>query len=158
MIFIGIDPGGSGGIAAIDSQGTFVESANMPSTERDALDILDLIGKGTGGSHRRRAALEHVWSIPGQAGAFRFGVNVGMLRTALTAARIPFDQVLPKAWQAALGVRYPVGATDTAKKNITKQRAQQLFPSVPMTHAISDAMLLAEYARRQEMGSRRVKR
>jgi hypothetical protein len=57
--------------------------------------------------------------------------------------------VLPNAWQRALGVAYPPGSTDTEKKNITKRRAQQLFPAfTPITHAIADALLIAEYCRR----------
>jgi hypothetical protein len=33
-------------------------------------------------------------------------------------------------------------------KNVTKTRAAQLFPGVKMTHAIADALLIAEYGRR----------
>jgi hypothetical protein len=33
-------------------------------------------------------------------------------------------------------------------KNVTKSRAQELFPEVKVTHAIADALLIAEYGRR----------
>jgi hypothetical protein len=33
-------------------------------------------------------------------------------------------------------------------KNVTKRRAQQLFPQLKVTHAIADALLIAEYGRR----------
>jgi hypothetical protein len=98
------------------------------------------------------AVIEHVWSTPGQGGAFKFGLSVGALRMALTAAAIPFDPILPRVWQKALGVSYPKGSTDTVKKNITKRRAQQLFPTLTVTHAIADALLLAEYCRRLNRG------
>jgi len=145
MIYIGIDPGRSGGLALIN--GDIVLATPMPETERDIYNLVEFWNKTA--SHGIRAAIEHVWSTPGQGGAFKFGRNVGHLQMALTAARIPFDQVLPKAWQRALGVAYPPGSTDTEKKNITKRRAQQLFPAfTPITHAIADALLIAEYCRR----------
>jgi hypothetical protein len=39
-------------------------------------------------------------------------------------------------------------------KHISKQRAQQLFPSAKVTHAIADALLLAEYCGRVHRGIR----
>lgn len=37
----------------------------------------------------------------------------------------------------------------TAAKNLTKARAQQLWPEYPrITHAIADALLIAEFCRR----------
>ena len=147
-VFIGIDPGRGGGLAFLTedrpgSNGRLeVLTVAMPPTERD---IVDLLVMHAGPAH---AVIEHVWSIPGQGGAFAFGKNVGTILTALTAARIPFDQVIPRKWQKALGVVYPKGATDTEKKNITKRRAQQLFPSVPVTHSTADALLIASYCRR----------
>ena len=33
-------------------------------------------------------------------------------------------------------------------KNVTKSRAQELFPELKITHAIADALLIAEYGRR----------
>lgn len=153
MIYIGIDPGGGGGIAILDDRAAAncleVHTFNMPSTDRDVLETLAPYT-----NMRARAVLEHVWSIPGQGGAFAFGVNVGLLRMALTAARIPFDQVIPRKWQKLLGVVYPQGAGDTEKKNITKARAQQLFPLCKVTHAIADALLIAEYCRRLERSDR----
>lgn len=144
MIYIGIDPGKNGGIAAIDGQD--VRAQRMPDSDRDLLDLLYWYVQ----QRRARAVLEHVWSVPGQGGGCKFGVEIGRCRMALTAACIPFDLVLPRKWQKEIGVVYPPGAGDTEKKNITKRRAQQLFPSVtPITHHIADALLLAEYARRR---------
>jgi hypothetical protein len=37
-------------------------------------------------------------------------------------------------------------------KNISKRRAQELFPSLKITHAVADALLIAEYGRRLERG------
>lgn len=137
MIYLGLDPGASGGIAMLDDDGVVVAAFAMPLTERDILDeLLPLEGKA-------RAVLERVSSSPqmGVVSAFTFGRGYGGLLMALTAARIPFSQVVPAKWQAALQCR------SGGDKNITKRRAQQLWPGRKITHAIADALLLAEYCR-----------
>lgn len=147
-IYVGIDPGASGGLAAVDGDGTPVAFAKMPETDAETLRFLtDLSGDSIA------AVIERVWSSPqmGVASAFKFGVNVGMLKMALAAARIPYDEVVPSKWQQALGCR--VGTSRAAggeggDKNITKRRAAALFPNVKMTHAIADALLIAEFCRR----------
>ena len=68
------------------------------------------------------------------------------MRMALTAAEIPFDIVVPRKWQAALS------CLSGGNKNITKQRAQQIFPNVKVIHANADALLMAEYCRRLKLG------
>lgn len=63
---------------------------------------------------------------------------------ALTAAGIPFDEVSPAVWQKYLG------CLTGGDKNVTKAKAQQLFPHITVTHAIADAILIGEYLRRKE--------
>lgn len=138
MIYIGIDPGATGGVAWIAED--FVKAISLREmSEADIFETLRTLrlASPTGTC----AVIEHVWSTPGQGGAFAFGKSVGWLLMALTGNHIPFDQVIPRKWQKALGVVYPKGATDTEKKNITKRR----------THAISDALLIAEFCRRTRM-------
>ncbi len=65
---------------------------------------------------------------------------------ALVAAGIAFDEVTPQRWQKMLGCR------SKGDKNVTKRRAQDLFPQVRVTHALADALLLAEYCRRVKLG------
>jgi len=140
MIYIGIDPGVSGGIAMIDERGLVYATLPMPTTERDIFDVF----KPGESNHPAHAMLERVYSSPqmGVASAFTFGKGYGALLMALTAAQVPFDQVVPAKWQAVMGCR------SRGDKNVTKARAQQLFPGVKVTHAIADALLLAEYGRR----------
>lgn len=59
----------------------------------------------------------------------------------LASQSVPFEEVTPAKWQGALGCR------SKGDKNVTKRKAQELFPEVKMTHAIADAYLLAEYCR-----------
>ena len=81
----------------------------------------------------------------GCVSAFTFGRGYGALLMALTAARIPFDVVQPAKWQQGLGCR------SGGDKHVTKRRAQQLFPSVTVTHALADALLIAEFCRRTRL-------
>jgi hypothetical protein len=62
---------------------------------------------------------------------------------ALTAAGIPFERVTPQKWQKAMG------CMTKGDKNVSKRRAQELFPQLKITHAIADALLIAEYGRKQ---------
>lgn len=139
-VFVGIDPGQSGGIAVIC--GLDVRVVKMPETERDLLDYLCGCHDLSDGDIT--AVLEKVSSSPqmGVSSAFKFGIGVGQLRMALTAAKIPFDEVLPQKWQKVMGCR------TGGDKNISKRRAQALFPGVKVTHAFADALLIASYCRR----------
>ena len=144
MIFLGLDPGVAGGIAAVDAAGRVVFAVHMPATEADLLQTLQHQDQ-----HRQaRAVLERVSASPqmGVVSAFTFGKGYGGLRMALAATAIPFDEVSPIRWQNALGCR------TGGDKNISKRRAEQLFPGYRITHACADALLLAEYCRRSELG------
>lgn len=150
MIFLGIDPGLSGGVAALTKSGMWVTAQKMPATERDLLELLQEVRRDAAGygTDQIRATLEFVRSSPqmGVASAFKFGAGYGGLRMALAASAIPFDEVTPQKWQVAMRCR------SGGDKNVTKRRAQELFPGGAVTHAIADALLLAEYGRRLHLG------
>lgn len=165
MIHIGIDPGASGGIAWVNDQGTAYNAAKMPETERELLDLFETILKAEQRYIEQhdevvferpvaRAVIERVWSSPqmGVASAFKFGANVGRLHMALVAARVPFDESTPQKWQKVMGCQVgksrASGGPAGGDKNITKRRAQALFPAMKVTHAIADALLIAEFCRR----------
>lgn len=143
MIYIGIDPGVSGGIAILRGDGSAVRVVKMPATEADVFRVV--VDWELFDTHVT-AVIERVSASPqmGVVSAFTFGKGYGGLTMALTAARIPFDLVSPIKWQSVMGCR------SGGDKNITKRRAQQLFPSLTVTHAIADAVLLAEYCRRTQ--------
>lgn len=151
--YIGIDPGKSGGIAIISQYGE-PSAWPMPETVRDVWDTVSALAKWK--DVYVSAALEVVHSSPqmGVKSSFTFGHGYGLLEMALTAAGIPWRRVRPREWQAAIGVaktkgNFEDGRNATEAKNKTKAAAQQLFPSLKVTHAISDALLIAEWLRRQ---------
>ena len=140
---IGLDPGVSGGIAWTTDGKACVEK--MPDTLQDIWDLIYSITFQSGTIARDyKAYLEQVHSMPGQgvASSFKFGQGYGALEMALTAAGIPFERVTPQKWQKALG------CLTKGQKNVSKRKAQELFPSMKITHATADALLIAEYGRR----------
>jgi hypothetical protein len=138
-LYIGIDPGLSGGIAFIPNLGD-PWAHKMPETDRDLIDLLsDSISLA-----EPRAMLELVHSSPqmGVKSAFTFGEGYGRLQAILTALRVPYERIRPQAWQKAMG------CLTKGDKNVSKRRAQELFPTLKVTHATADALLIAEYNRR----------
>jgi len=139
-ITIGIDPGKSGGIAWITDGKPCVEK--MPDTLADLWDLLLNITGGCGVYEIDCVAyLEQVSSSPGMGvvSAFTFGNGFGHLEMALTAAGIPFERVRPQVWQKAMG------CMTKGDKNVSKRKAQELFPEIKITHATADALLIAKY-------------
>ena len=134
---IGIDPGMSGGIAIYTPEK--VEAHKMGETERDVFDLLDSFSWD-----EPTVFLESVHSMPGQgvASSFKFGRGYGFLRGVITALRYPLHDVTPQKWQKLLS------CLTHGDKNVSKQRAQQLFPQLKITHATADALLIMEYGRR----------
>jgi len=147
MTILGIDPGKSGGIAWIDDKGrACVEK--MPDTLLDLWQLLlsiDYLPCNDAGDSNCKAYIEQVHSSPqmGVKSAFTFGNGYGHLEMALTAAGIPFERVLPQKWQQAMG------CMTKGDKNVSKRRAQELYPQLKITHATADALLIATYGTRQ---------
>ena len=138
-IVFGVDPGKNGGIAVLGYSSKPLVYKMPPSEEALSqllyydLDIAhDLV------------VLERVRSSPqmGVVSAFTFGWGYGMLRMAFTAAHARIEEVTPQKWQKALG------CMTGGDKNVTKAKAQAMFPDVKVTHWNADALLLAEYGRR----------
>lgn len=147
--YIGIDPGVSGGIAAIyEGEGAHVRAWKMPETERDLWDVFCELANPT------FLILENVGPMPsmGKANLFTFGRSVGLLRGMIIASRIPFEAVTATTWQSYMrckpGGKRDVKENNKLKKKITKAKAQELFPNIKCTNYIADALLIAEYCRR----------
>lgn len=146
MFFVGIDPGKSGGIVAMTHDGGIHPELlwKMPESEHELHDIFRYYLDG----QTSHAILERAQSMPkqGVSSSFNFGVSYGFLRGLLIAFRIPFEIVQATTWQ-----RYMHCLTH-GDKNISKARALNLFPHLPITHATADALLLAKYGREKSLG------
>lgn len=144
--FIGIDNGLSGAIAALTPDGRVHRVEKMPTTDGALLVLLEDLVAGV--HPRPRAVLEFAQAFPGMgvSSAFTYGGSYRAMQMALLASEIAFDIVVPRVWQAVLG------CLSKGDKTITKRRAEQLFPTVKITHSIADALLIAEYCRRFHCG------
>lgn len=140
--YLGLDPGASGGIASIADGDT--EVFKLDTTERDIAEVLGHFAR----TFYCFAYIERVNAMPkqGVSSTFKFGKNYGFLRGCLIALEIPFDEVAPGVWQRAMG------CLSGGDKNVTKAKAQQLFPQIKLTHHTADALLIAEYCRRKQTG------
>lgn len=167
MIYIGIDPGAHGGMVAL--YGSLVETKqineNLEETwqwlkdqadaslnvfgQVEALAIIEEVGGYVGGGPKCPLCGQERNRSPGSS-MFNFGSVYGTLLMALTAANLPFKRVKPQSWQKGLSIPprdRKGGETDTAWKNRLKNMAQKLFPKVKVTLDLSDALLIAYYAR-----------
>lgn len=140
MIFLGIDPGKSGAIAAIWDDGqVFKQQQKLDATEKDIASFLLMFDLT-----KAKAVIEKVSSSPqmGVVSSFTFGRSYGFLLGILTAYEVPFVEVTPQKWQRSMG------CLTKSDKNVSKRKAQQLWPHLKITHATADALLIAEYGRK----------
>lgn len=144
MKHIGIDPGTNGGIAVLDDSGAVIFLREMPETPQDLIDTLRQFVDDS------CCTLEKVGGMPGNGGMamFNFGKGYGHLEMALLALKIPTETVTPQKWEKTYQLGTSRGVGKTEWKNRLKAKAQQLFPDQKLTLAVCDALLIAEYGRR----------
>jgi len=137
-LFIGLDPGAQGYIAAVDADGR-LEMLAFGHKGTEDHDVARWLRQRRG--RIRFAVLERTWS--GHAGGGKLMASHGFLRGLLVALRIPFEVHTPSKWQGALRCR------SKGSNHVLRARAQELFPEHDKIslHAAA-AALIAEYARR----------
>lgn len=152
MRCIGVDPGVTGALALLRIDGTFSEAyaLEMPvmSGRIDVAEALRMLGTMAQYSLEHGPEPTHVYiekaqAMPGQgvSGMFRYGVNYGILLGLCAALRVPYTEIPPGVWKRKMGLG--------KDKNLSRQRAQQLFPQCSFTRKKDDgraeALLLAWY-------------
>lgn len=154
---MGIDPGFSGGIAIIDCDTKESFAWKMPQTEVDLAEALTKISRQYNNNDEFIQAywpsdficyLEKVGGMKTDGGsrAFKFGMQFGAIVGILAILKVKTVLVPPAKWMRHLN------CLTGGNKNVTKRKAQQLFPHVKITHAKADALLIAEYGRQRETG------
>ena len=146
---MGIDPGKGGGIAVLDmGSHDVIDVVPMPST---LTDISDFVCKYR---DAECVYIEVVHSMPrqGVASTFTFGQYYGYVQMAVTCHGIRCIDVLPSKWQQSLGAKSLKGESYASHKRRLKGMAQKLFPGVRVTLDVADALLIAEYGKRRELG------
>ncbi len=160
-VWIGIDPGLTGAFAII--RGREIQFFDMPTitvqggktkrNEYDAAAIVSILEGAVARSWSRTVAIEKQQAMPDQGvvSMFRIGVGYGILLGILAGLRIPHELVAPASWKRALMPDAPKdkGASILAACRLFPQVADQLKRK--KDHARSDALLIAEYARRRQL-------
>ena len=136
----GIDPGKTGGISLLTKKdGICVASVKMPETEKEVVEFLLEYRRGI--SFVMIEKLQPMFKTS-KVAMFKLGMNYGMLKGILTALELRWDEARPQEWQAAMK------CLTKGNKNVSRAKAQRLFPNVYVTHANADSLLIAEHARR----------
>ena len=138
-VFIGIDPGKSGGVSA--TTGSISVCGKCPNTPQDMVRLLRTMSEL---GDRPMCIIEAVHSMPkqGVVSTFTFGTNYGQWLGILSTLGIPYIQVSPQKWMKTYGVMPKVKKD---RKNHLKHLAQQRYPDLDVTLATCDAVLLAHY-------------
>ena len=160
ILYLGLDPGLHGGLAAVDQSGALRHTQRMafpggetrkPEHADDLiLGWLDEVGAR---GEIAGAAIEAIWRMPiGTAGlpstpqrAAKLADSAGAMRMALKARGIPTEAYLPQVWQPAIGV--PLKAPGR-RKALLRERARTLFNDPTIHEDVADAVLLAWLCRR----------
>ena len=144
MIYVGIDPGASGGMAWPVTNGRGYNVLRF----KDKEFILSQWKQWSRSDAPLRIVLEQVHAMPknGVSGMFKFGQNFGWWQGVVESFAWDYELVTPQKWQRHLG------CMTNGDKNVTKAFAAELVEksgsSMRVTHTIADAICLAEYARR----------
>ena len=143
-IYIGIDPGKSGGVCFLN--GDEIRVCKCPDTIHDMVSEIEMandIGVCS-------AVVEKVWSFPGQGvrSVWTFAENYAQWCTILATLKIRYVLKPPNTWMKFYGAMPP---DKRKRKNYLKQLAQQLYPNIKITLATSDAILLAHYLQQTDV-------
>ncbi len=162
MIYLGIDPGLSGALAALFPEGR-VELFDVPTLKATkgqlflAPGMADLLRPFRGGpafAVVERAEAPRLGAGKGAVGnvtsGLKIGYGMGLWVGILAALQIPYETVVPRAWKQSFGL--PAG-----DKKASRARAQELFPQIGAELGkrrpdFSEALLIAEWARRRNGG------
>ena len=144
MIYIGIDPGQRGAMAAIQENDAAVIPFNKDEYIRYLTDIKH--------NHPCVCCIEAVHSITGQgiASSFKFGQTYGWLLGILDAIGIPYQPITPQKWKKEFGL--------TSDKAQSVEVCKRLYPGVNLLRTersrkeddgMAEALLMATYAKRK---------
>lgn len=146
MIYIGVDPGKSGGYAIIDDCGVITYSW-------DDVFFIGYMKALVRRNDRMMAAVEKVGARPGQGtvSMFNFGKSAGYIEGVLSALEIPYQLIPPATWKR----EFSLIGKDKRASIIT---CHKLFPQADLkrtkrckvdSDGKAEALLIAEYARRK---------
>lgn len=175
ITILGVDPGSSGGFAWRYANGDIC-AVPMPATQGDILQTIAEIHEIA--FKRNEKVICYMEQLPLFVGGAdipgsRIGVmfeGYGFTKGVIQTLGIPLVMVTPQKWQKSLGlgkidrVRAEKGATDEQKKavrthnaqakrdwkNKLRSECQRRYPSLKITLAKADAILVMDYGLREQ--------
>lgn len=140
-----IDPGVDGGYAIQPPFGP-IEAAPMPEGMTAQIDAIRAISAQF---PMLRAVMERVgFHRPGNSAVAtaKFARHCGHLEAALYALGVPFIEVTPRKWMAAIGA---LPADKQERKRAVREEMARRFPHLKVTLAVADALGILEWAKQQ---------
>lgn len=152
MIYLGIDPGLSGGIAAIDHNSNILLleavpvmaglKANTRMVDGLAMRALLIARQITPLHAAVFAAIERVNAMPkqGVTSSFKFGESYGILQGVLCGLNIGHEFILPQAWKKYYGL-----SSDKAQSLAEVSRRYPGLKLKKSDDGMAEALLIATY-------------
>jgi crossover junction endodeoxyribonuclease RuvC len=156
-IYIGIDPGKTGGVAAILEETVIVTPMILAGKDVDVGAMVDFLVKNiylkstAGKPCNAIACIEKVHSMPeqGVVSSFKFGFVTGVMHGIIRTLRIPLHTVTPQAWKKV------ILAGTLKDKDAAIDFCRRVYPNVNLLatersrvphSGIADALCIAKYA------------
>lgn len=156
MIVVGVDPGLTGAVAAVDSAGTCtvediptleLEGGGLVKRRVDGLKLARMLRHMVPAGHDCLVVIEAVRAMGGQNNAVQTQGSLmrtlGAIETACEILRMPMRAVQPQRWKRAYGLG--------TKKGDSLATARALYPTAPLSmakhHNRAEAVLLAHYGK-----------
>lgn len=152
MIYVGVDPGARGGLAAIDENNKILFA--VPMSRENLVNYIknlhyDIIER----NDAVIACVEKVGAMPGQGvtSMFSFGKSAGFIEGVLESFEIPYQLVPPRTWKKSFSLLHK-------DKKASIETCKQLFPGVNLlptercrkeSDGISEAILMSLFAKRK---------
>lgn len=144
-MILGVDPGITGAMAALDHRGELVDFLTMPTKLDGQKKVIDVITikQWLRDLPIERAILERVHSMPGQgvSSMFNFGRAYGVAEAVLMYEEIPFDRVTPQAWKGHFHMM--LKGKDASREKAQVIWGDPIFETKAKGQAVADAALLA---------------
>ena len=149
-IFIGIDPGKSGGICVIEDE--FVKAYACPGNIQD-MALLFAMAISVNETKTVVAYIEKVWARPTDAkgSIWKFAENYGTWKGIAGAYEIDLIEVSPQKW-----IKYfeTPKMEKSKRKRYLRDKARSMYPELKkVTLKTADAILIATYAKENDNSS-----
>ena len=149
-IYIGIDPGKSGGLCVIENE--FIKAYACPDNIQD-MALMFAMAISVNETKTVVAYIEKVWARPtdGRTSVWKFAENYGVWKGIAGAYEIELQQVSPQAW-----IKYfeTPKLEKNRRKRYLRDKARSMYPDLKkVSLKTADAILIATYAKENDNNS-----